>query len=111
LNYDAYWIGATPETYRSDEFMASDLAPWVGVPLLRQFAANLVATEPLADLYVHSTWALLQRRGSVLEGDSTLAAELLLRTEALASEGDLSAQSRRELEQVHYGVWLFQSRP
>jgi transcriptional regulator with XRE-family HTH domain len=111
LNYDAYWIGATPETYRSDEFMATDLAPWVGVTLLRQFAANLVAAEPLADLYVHSTWALLQRRGSVLEGDSKLAAELLVRTEALANEGDLSVQSRRELEQVHYGVRLFQSRP
>jgi transcriptional regulator with XRE-family HTH domain len=111
LNYDAYWIGATPETYRSDEFMARDLAPWVGVTLLRQFAANLVAAEPLADLYVHSTWALLQRRGSVLEGDPKLAAELLVRTEALASEGDLSAQSRREVEQVHYGVRLFQSRP
>jgi len=69
LNNDAYWVGATPETYRSDEFMASDLAPWVGVTLLRQFAANLAATEPLADLYVHSTWALLQRRGSVLEVD------------------------------------------
>ena len=67
--------------------MASDLAPWVGVTLLRQFAANLVVTEPLADLCVHSTWALLQRRGSVLEGDAKLAAELLVRTEALASEG------------------------
>jgi transcriptional regulator with XRE-family HTH domain len=111
LNYDAYWIGATAETYRSDEFMASDLAPWVGVTLLRQFAAKLVAAEPLADLYVHSTWALLQRRGSVLEGDPKLAAELLVGTEALASEGELSAQSRQELEQVHYGVRLFQSRP
>jgi hypothetical protein len=40
----------------------------------------------------------------VLEGDPTLAAELLVRTEALASEGDLSVQSRRELEQVHHGV-------
>jgi transcriptional regulator with XRE-family HTH domain len=111
LNYDAYWIGATPETYRSDEFMARDLSPGVGAELMRQFAANLIATEPLADLYVHSTWALLQRRGSVLEGAPKLAANLLTRTEALASEGDLSAQSRRELEQVHYGVRLFQSRP
>jgi hypothetical protein len=111
LNYDAYWIGATPETYRSDEFMACDLAPWVGVTLLRQFATNLVAAEPLADLYVHSTWALLQRRGSVLEGDPKLATRLVERVEALLAEGDLSAQSRLELEQVHYGVRLFQSRP
>jgi hypothetical protein len=109
---DVLWVEVgAPGWYRSDEFMASDLAPWVGVTLLRQFAANLVAAEPLADLYVHSTWALLQRRGSVLEGDPKLAAELLVGTEALASEGDLSAQSRQELEQVHYGVRLFQSRP
>jgi hypothetical protein len=60
---------------------------------------------------VHSAWALLQRRSSLLEGDPTLAAELLLRVEALASEGDLSVQSRRELEQVHHGVRLVQSRP
>jgi transcriptional regulator with XRE-family HTH domain len=110
LNYDAYWVGATPETYRSDEFMASDLAPWVGATLLRQFAANLVASEPLADLYVHSTWALLQRRGRLLEGDPELVAQLLVRVEALVSDGDLSAQSRQELERVHYGVRLFQSR-
>jgi hypothetical protein len=54
---------------------------------------------------------LLQRRGSVLEGDPKLAARLVERVEALLAEGDLSAQSRRELEQVHYGVRLFQSRP
>jgi len=78
---------------------------------VHQAGSTPVAAEPLADLYVHSTWALLQRRGNVLEGDPKLAAELLVRTEALASEGDLSAQSRRELEQVHYGVRLFQSRP
>ena len=110
LNYDAYWIGATLETYRSDEFMARDLEPWVGESLLRRFTASLVASEPLADLYVHSTWALVQRRGRVLEKDHQLAAELLARVEALACEGDLSAQSRTELEQVHYGVRLFVSR-
>jgi hypothetical protein len=54
---------------------------------------------------------VLQRRGTVLEGDPGLAAELLVRTEALASEDDLSAQSRQELERVHYGVRLFKSRP
>jgi len=104
-------FGGGPGGAGEVEGLASDLAPWVGVRLLRQFAANLVAAEPLADLYVHSTWALLQRRGSVLEGDPKLATELLVRAEALASEGDLSAQSRRELEQVHYGLRLFQSRP
>jgi len=108
LNYWAYWIGEIPETHSSDEFMAGDLGPWPGTALLRRFAANLVATEPLADLYVHSLWALLERRGRLLEDDPQLARTLAERVEALLAEGDLSAQSRRELEQVHYGVRLLE---
>jgi transcriptional regulator with XRE-family HTH domain len=106
LNYWAYWIGETPETYGSDEFMAGDLGPWSGSALLRRFAAGLIASEPLADLYVHSLWALLQRRGRLLEDDAELARLLAGRVEALWTEGDLSEQSRRELEQVHYGIRL-----
>jgi hypothetical protein len=106
LNYWAYWIGETAETYSSDEFMAGDLGPWSGAALLRRFAANLVATEPLADLYAHSLWALLERRGRLVEDDRQLARVLAGRVEALLAEGELSAQSRRELEQVHYGVRL-----
>jgi hypothetical protein len=64
---------------------------------------------PLADLFAHSTWALLERRGRALEDDSALAGELLGRVEALLDEGDLSAQSRRELEQAHYGVRALRS--
>jgi transcriptional regulator with XRE-family HTH domain len=108
LNYWAYWIGETAETYSSDEFMAGDLGPWAGTALLRRFAANLVATEPLADLYAHSLWALLERRGRLLEDDRQLARSLTVRVEALLAEGELSAQSRKELEQVHYGVRLLQ---
>src|SRR5215218_2483503 len=106
LNYWAYWIGETAETYSSDEFMAGDLGPWSGAALLRRFAANLVAAEPLADLYAHSLWALLERRGRLLEADAQLARSLANGVEALLAEGDLSVQSRRELEQVHYGVRL-----
>jgi hypothetical protein len=108
LNYWAYWIGETAETYSSDEFMAGDLGPWSGAALLRRFAANLVATEPLADLYAHSLWALLERRGRLLEDDRHLGRVLAGRVEALLAEGELSSQSRRELEQVHYGVRLLQ---
>jgi transcriptional regulator with XRE-family HTH domain len=106
LNYWAYWIGEVPETYSSDEFMAGDLGPWSGAALLRRFAANLVASEPLADLYAHSLWALLERRGRLLEADPRFARSLVEGVEALIAEGDLSVQSRRELEQVHYGVRL-----
>jgi transcriptional regulator with XRE-family HTH domain len=106
LNYWAYWIGEVPETHSSDEFMAGDLGPWSGAALLRRFAANLVASEPLADLYAHSLWALLERRGRLLEADPQVARSLAGGVEALLAEGDLSVQSRRELEQVHYGVRL-----
>jgi transcriptional regulator with XRE-family HTH domain len=106
LNYWAYWIGEVPETHNSDEFMAGDLGPWSGAALLRRFAANLVASEPLADLYAHSLWALLERRGRLLEADPQLARSLAGGVEALLAEGDLSVQSRSELEQVHYGVRL-----
>jgi transcriptional regulator with XRE-family HTH domain len=108
LNYWAYWIGETTETYNSDEFMAGDLGPWPGMALLRRFADNLAATEPLLDLYVHSLWALLERRGRLLDTDPQLARALAHRGEMLLDEGDLSGQSRRELERVHYGVRLLQ---
>jgi len=108
LNYWAYWIGETADTYSSDEFMAGDLGSWPGMGLLRRFADNLVATEPLVDLYVHSLWALLERRGRLLDNDPRLARTLADRGEMLLGEGDLSGQSRRELEQVHYGVRLLQ---
>ena len=108
LNYWAYWIGETTETYSSDEFMAGDLGPWPGMALLRRFADNLDSTESLFDLYVHSLWALLERRGRLLDSNPQLAQVLADRGEMLLDEGDLSGQSRRELEQVHYGVRLLQ---
>jgi hypothetical protein len=42
----------------------------------------------------------------LLEADPQLAKSLASGVEALLAEGDLSEQSRRELEQVHYGVRL-----
>ena len=86
--------------------MAGDLGPWSGAALLRRLAANLVATEPLADLYAHSLWALLKRRGRLLEADAQLAEVARHRGRGPARRGDPSVQSRRELEQVHYGVRL-----
>ena len=108
LNYWAYWIGETTETYSSDEFMAGDLGAWSGMALLRRFADNLDSTESLFDLYVHSLWALLERRGRLLDTNPQLAQVLADRGEMLLDEGDLSGQSRRELEQVHYGIRLLQ---
>jgi transcriptional regulator with XRE-family HTH domain len=109
LNYWAYWIGEVPNTYTSDEFMASDLGPWRGTALLRRLDANLVPTEPVVDLYAHSVWALLERRARILEDDPGLARSLSDRVNVLLEEGDLSAQSRTELEHVGYALRLLQS--
>jgi hypothetical protein len=79
LNYWAYWIGEVPETYSADEYMAGDLGQWSGAALLRRFAANLVAGEPLADLYAHSLWALLERRGRLLDRRRALGRQGLCR--------------------------------
>ena len=83
--------------------MAGDLGPWSGAALLRRLAANLVATEPLADLYAHSLWALFDV-ADCLRPMRNWQKSLAIRVEALLAEGDPSSvQSRRELEQVHYG--------
>jgi transcriptional regulator with XRE-family HTH domain len=109
LNYWAYWIGEVPDTYTSDEFMASDLGPWRGTALLRRLDANLVAAEPVVDLYAHSVWALLERRARILDDDPELARSLSDRVDVLLAEGDLSAQSRTELEHVAYALRLLRS--
>jgi hypothetical protein len=93
LNDWAYWIGEVPETHNCDVFMAGDLGPWSGAALLRRFAANLVASEPLADRYAHPLWALRERRGRLLEADPQLAKPPASGVEALLAEG--TCQSSR----------------
>jgi hypothetical protein len=71
--------------------------------------ANLVAAEPVVDLYAHSVWALLERRARILDDDPELARSLSDRVDVLLAEGDLSAQSRTELEHVAYALRLLRS--
>src|SRR5919197_2142045 len=47
LNYWAYWIGETTDTYSPDEFMAGELGPWPGSMLLRRLVDNLGVPDPL----------------------------------------------------------------
>jgi hypothetical protein len=75
--------------------MAGDLGPWSGAALLRRFAANLVASEPLADLYAHSLWALLERRGRLLEADPRLARSLARGVERCWPRGPVGAVAPR----------------
>ncbi|MDP8977062.1 MAG: hypothetical protein M3N17_00480, partial [Actinomycetota bacterium] len=88
--------------------MATDLGGWSGMTLLRRLRDNLHATEPAVDIYVHSLWALLQRRARILEHDPQLAGSIGERVETLSDAQDLSEQSRRELQDLRYGVRLVQ---
>ncbi|MDP8927049.1 MAG: helix-turn-helix domain-containing protein, partial [Actinomycetota bacterium] len=108
LNYWAYRIGEVVVTHHSDDFMATDLGGWNGMTLLRRLRDNLHATEPAVDIYVHSLWALLQRRARILEHDPQLAGSIGERVETFSDAQDLSEQSRRELQDLRYGVRLVQ---
>jgi len=105
LNYWAYWAGETTGTYHADSFMATgDLGPWRGTTLLRRLGENLAAGDPHTDLCVHSMWALLERRPRILEDDPELTGSLDELAQVLLDQGDISAQARRELEQVAFLV-------
>ncbi|MGH8909347.1 MAG: helix-turn-helix transcriptional regulator [Egibacteraceae bacterium] len=62
LNYWIYWIGESRIAEHSDAFMVKDLHCSAGLTLFRRLEENLRSGELLLDLYVHSIWALLQRR-------------------------------------------------
>jgi transcriptional regulator with XRE-family HTH domain len=102
LNYWAYWIGEISRIEHTDDFMACDLGPWGGARLLRCFCERIDRREPCVDLYVHSTWKLLQRRHWILDQAPRLGAQLYRRIVQLLDDGDVSAQSHRELDQLAY---------
>ncbi len=108
LNYWAYWVGEIAPTYSSDHFMAGELGPWRGAILLQTLQNKLLATEPTIDIYAHSLWALLQRRAWLLEEDPLLARSLCDRVEALIDAPEISAQSRRKLDNIYFGIRLVQ---
>ncbi len=110
LNYWAYWAGATAQAEYTDEFMATDLGPWAGATLLRRLQENLTGPQPYIELSVHSIWALLQRRGGILEEDAQLTSSLFDKIGALLDQGQVSPRSRKKLEQVYFAARVAQSK-
>lgn len=106
LNYWANWAGEDQRPALSDEFMRTpDLGPWRGTELLRQLTDGLQPATAYVDLTVHTIWALLARRGQLLDDDTTLTTRLLTRARHLLDQPDvLSDQARRELNEIYYGV-------
>jgi hypothetical protein len=110
LNYWAYWIGEGERSPAiSDSFMASDLGPWRGLLLLRHLSDGLTPTTPYLELSIHSLWTLLARRPHLLGEDDHLTQDLGSRAAVLldeTTEADLSEQTRRELDQLHYATHM-----
>lgn len=106
LNYWAYWIGEDRSTHHSDEFMAGGLGAWGGTGLLARLLDKLTADEPTVELYVHAVWALIRARPWVVEGDPALTDVLTARVEALCDAAEVPQQTRRELDNVRYGLGL-----
>lgn len=105
LNYWSYWVEETSSTAMSDTFMAQDLNRWPGGALLKHLAEGLAQRVPYLSLSVHAICALIERRPSLLMEDQQLARYLRQQTAGLLdSGGDLTARTRRELENIHFAV-------
>ncbi len=112
LNYWAYWIGELSTTECADEFMATDLGPWSGARLLHRLVENLSGDDGCLDLYVHSIWALLQRRPHLARDNPSLRATLVAKIEQLLdAHGCVAQPARRELEHVRYALQMLQPAP
>ncbi|MFD8278410.1 helix-turn-helix domain-containing protein [Streptomyces solisilvae] len=107
LNYWAHWLGLDPVPRASDAFMSDvDGRSWEALPLLRNLADRLDPSLGAVDLNIHSVWALISSKPGVLSADRELHRDLTSRVDRLLDSDVISRQSRRELENVHYGLRL-----
>ncbi|MGW0962568.1 transcriptional regulator [Streptomyces gelaticus] len=107
LNYWAYWLGIDQLPRSDDTFMIdrSDTT-WDGLALLRKLADRLAPDLGCVDLNAHTVWALLASRRGLLTADPHLNRLLADQVTVLLDGDAISAQTRREMESVHYGLSL-----
>lgn len=106
LAYWAYWVGETSAPQLSDDFIADgSLGPWPGHRLLTHLVDGLVPEHGYVDLNIHSLWALLQVRPTLLRPGEA-ARTLCERLTVMLDGGDLSSRGRRELESIRYAIRL-----
>ncbi|MFD5188112.1 helix-turn-helix domain-containing protein [Streptomyces sp. NPDC058357] len=107
LNYWAYWLGIDQLPRPDDTFMInrSDTG-WDGLALLRKLTDRLAPDLGCIDLNAHTVWALLASRRGLLTADPQLNRLLTGQVTVLLDTDAISAQTRREMESVHYGLTL-----
>ncbi|GAA2581060.1 hypothetical protein GCM10010399_08530 [Dactylosporangium fulvum] len=77
---------------------------WRGGRLLRHLVDRLYAGHPFIDLNIHSLWALLTLRHRLAQDEPELGSDLLRRAVEVLDSNTISAQSRRELTSILYGL-------
>ncbi|MFC7328144.1 helix-turn-helix domain-containing protein [Marinactinospora rubrisoli] len=109
LNYWAYWLGELGDPQVSDTFMTeTDLDAWRGTRLLDHLATKLHAGNPYVDVVAHTMWSLINRKPGILDPDRSDTVSAAARR--LLDEGEVSPQSRRELEEVLYALRIIHRR-
>ncbi|WP_345036018.1 helix-turn-helix transcriptional regulator [Streptomyces sannanensis] len=107
LNYWANWLGVDLTTHANDTFMVEQShTAWDGLALLRRLTDRLAPNLACIDLNAHTVWSLLAARRGLLAADPNLNRVLDERVTTLLDSSTISAQTRRELEEVHYGLTL-----
>jgi hypothetical protein len=111
LNYWAYWLGEITEPQASDTFMVElPTRSWRGAKLLRHLVGKLEPDNVYIDVVAHTVWALLQHRPAIVHDEPGMLSNLRARAGRVLDGAALSVQSRRELEEVLYGLRMADGR-
>lgn len=107
LNYWAYWVGELADVEADDRFTVNaDHARWDGARLFEHLLERLHPESDHADLNVHTLWALLLARPTVLNHRPRLRTQARTKIEQGMDCPDLAPQARRELASVAYAIRL-----
>lgn len=107
LNYWAYWIGESAHLQVSDDFIATPCnGAWHGYKLIQHLVAGLAPHQGFFDLNIHTLWALLAARPTLLRATSTAGRALRDRLPVLLDGTQSSTRARRELEGIRYAIRL-----
>nr|WP_241695252.1 helix-turn-helix transcriptional regulator [Streptomyces sp. C] len=107
LNYWAYWIGEAAHPQLPDDFIVeTDATSWQGHKLFQHLVNGLRPQHGYFDLNVHTLWALLAARPSLLKTATSTTRKLRARMPVLLDGTQPSTGARRELEGIRYAIRL-----